>query len=601
MRQLFHYVLIFCWFLTIEVCAQGTYPIHELQKVSTAHYAIVNAQVVTAAGQSAGKATVLIKEGTIQAVGSSVVIPKEATIIDGTDLYVYPAFIELISDYGVKKLENSSSPRTNFNPQLEPQRNGPYYWNDAIKPEFKASEAFEHDSKRAKELREAGFSVVLSHQRDGIARGTAVLCHLDEERSSQSIIKPTAARFFSFSRGRSQQSYPSSLMGVIALIRQVHYDAKWYKEGGFKKERNLSLEAWNNQAGLPAIIEPGGDKLNVLRTALLGKEIGIPFIVKGNGDEYQRIAEIKNTNLSLIIPVDFPEAYDVSDPFDAEYVSLASMKHWEMAPQNPRMLNEAGVKFSITASSNKKLKDFHVALGTAIRKGGLSESAALAALTLQPAKELGMSDVLGKVEKGFKANLLVTNGPLFQKETKVIHTWVEGKPFVHEEIPMDFRGEYDFSAQNRPYQLIISGTRFKQEYKLIRKQDSASYQLKPEFLRQQISFQVKDFADSIEKGVYRFQGYFQDKKWTGTFTKPNGNSDQWSAVWVKAYVDTSSSRKPEVKSERDTLIGQIIYPFTAYGRPTAPKIESVVFKNATVWTNEAEGNLNRADVWIEGG
>jgi imidazolonepropionase-like amidohydrolase len=597
----FRLSILLCLILLQHSWAQKTFPKHEIQQKSPGVYAILNAQVVDAETGPV-KANLLISEGKIQALGANIIVPKEAIVVDGTDLFVYPAFIELDSDYGIKKQEGSGGGRTNFNPQLEPQRKGAYYWNDAIKPEFKASEQFEHDAKRAKELREAGFSMVLSHQRDGIVRGTGLLCLLDEQREVQSVFKPSAARFYSFSRGRSQQSYPSSLMGIIALLRQAHYDAKWYKEGGYKEERNLSLEAWNNQLTLPAIIEPGGDKLNVLRVAELGKEIGIPFIVKGNGDEYQRMEEVKKTGLSLILPLEFPEAYDVSDPLDADYVSLASMKHWELAPHNPRLLNEKGIPFSFTASSNKKLKDFQAALGTAIRKGGLSERAALAALTTQPAKELGMSDLLGRVSKGYLANLLITSGPLFQKDTRILQTWVGGKPFIHEELPAaDLRGEYSFQTQGKNYSLIVSGSRLKQEYKLSRKSDSASYTLKPEFLGQQISFQIKDFADSVEKGVYRFQGYYQSRSWNGSLTKPGGGLEKWSAQWEKAYVDTSANKKQEPKSERDTLLGQVIYPFAAYGKPEKPKTESVIFRNATVWTNEEAGILTNTDVWVENG
>ena len=87
-------------------------------------------------------------------------------------------------------------------------------------------------------------------------------------------------------RGRSADLYPASQFGIIALLRQVNYDAQWYKqlpEGYFHDD---GLEAYTANLTLPQIFEVT-NKLEILRADNIGKEFGINYIIKGAGDEYQ--------------------------------------------------------------------------------------------------------------------------------------------------------------------------------------------------------------------------------------------------------------------------------------------------------------------------
>src|SRR5690606_1611879 len=121
-------------------------------------------------------------------------------------------------------------------------------------------------------------------------------------------------------------------------------DAEWYGSLSSKPFTDQSLDAWLQMQSLPQVFEANG-WANVLRADKLGDEFGVQYIIKGGGDEYKRMAEVKSTNAPLIIPVNYPEAYDVEDPFDALRVSLADMKHWELAPSNLATLEKAGVTF----------------------------------------------------------------------------------------------------------------------------------------------------------------------------------------------------------------------------------------------------------------
>ena len=131
-----------------------------------------------------------------------------------------------------------------------------------------------------------------------------------------------------------------------------------------------------------------GNWLNDLRVDKLGDEFGVNYTIVGGGDEYQRIENIKATNTTYILPINFPKAYDVENPFQASKVSLKDMKHWNLAPTNPSAFTKNNIPFALTVHKLKSISDFNANLQKAI-KHGLSKTDALAALTTVPAKLLG--------------------------------------------------------------------------------------------------------------------------------------------------------------------------------------------------------------------
>src|SRR5690606_446798 len=115
-------------------------------------------------------------------------------------------------------------------------------------------------------------------------------------------------------------------MGFMALLRQTYLDAAWYQSAANEGYVDNSLMAWNTLQELPQIFEAPG-WMQILRADKLGDEFGVQYIIRGNGDEYQRLDAIKATNAPLIVPVSFPDAYDVDDPYDAQNVRLKDMMH----------------------------------------------------------------------------------------------------------------------------------------------------------------------------------------------------------------------------------------------------------------------------------
>ncbi|HEX7902518.1 MAG TPA: amidohydrolase family protein, partial [Chitinophagaceae bacterium] len=418
--------------VSVFLPAQVTFPENGVADPRHGQYAFTNATIVKDATTTLTNATMVIKDGKIIAVGSNLKAPAGAVEIDCKGKYIYPSFIDIYADYGTPQAQRTGGPGGGFNPQQQPQlataTKGPYGWNQAIKSDVDAYKVFTIDDSKAKPLRELGFGTVLSHVKDGIARGTGTVVTLASEKENLVIIKEKASAHYSFNKGTSTQSYPSSMMGMIALLRQSYLDAQWYKNKPALEGLNLSLQAWNDNQSLPQIFE-AGDKWNDMRADRIGDEFGVQYIIKAGGNEYQRIKEIKSTNATFIVPLNYPQAQDVEDPNEARFVSVSDMKHWELAPTNAAAFEKAGIPFCLTTADLRAVNLFWTNLRKAMEYG-LSESKAMEALTKTPATILGVYNQVGSLDAGKWANFLVTSGPIFNEKTTIYQNWVQGMKYV---------------------------------------------------------------------------------------------------------------------------------------------------------------------------
>jgi imidazolonepropionase-like amidohydrolase len=591
-------LFIYLFLLTFKSEAQQTFPIPAPSDPREACYALTNATIYTDYKTRIEGATLVIRKGLVEACGLKIVIPKDAVTLDCSGKTIYPAFIDIYAGgFGLPeaKAEGKSPDKK---PQMLSNKKGIYSWNEALKSEFNAADAYTFDEKSADEYRKLGFATVHNFRSDGISRGTGALVSLLDGKEHQSILAKNTANFLSFRKGTSTQDYPSSLMGCIALLRQTYLDGKWYSTLDNKNEQNLSLEAWNRNLSLPQIFE-ASDKLDILRISRLGQEFGAKFLVKTNGDEYMRIEEIKATGQALIVPLNFPEGYDVRDPFDAQNISLKDLKHWESAPSNPAQLEAAGINFALTTAGLKEKSKFMEQLRKAIEYG-LTEEMALKALTFQPAMFLNMYAKIGSLEVGKVASFTITNGNIFKTDTKIYQTWSKGKSFVikdlNDVLPIAALGEYNLNTEgDQLRKLIIAG-----------KPDAPeAYILKPDSSKIKVSFSHENglvtlsyVPDTLQKGAISLSGNLNASVMSGQGTMPDGRWIAWTATWVKAATDTKPTKvAPLVKPEYATTI----YPFIAFGQTEKPKNSLYFFKNATVWTNEKEGIVQNMDVVISGG
>jgi len=593
MKKLFN-LFVFC-LISTAIFAQKTFPQDAVYDEREGHYAFTNATIFTDYNNKMDNATLVIKKGKVVSVSAGAGVPKGATKIDMTGKYIYPSFIDMMTNYGMPEVPK---PKRDGKPQEYSKKDGAYSWNQALKTEFRAHEAFKYDEKAAEEYRKSGFGVVQSLMEDGISRGSSTVVSLGKKREHITMLKDVSAHQLSVSKGSSTQGYPSSQMGMIALMRQTYLDADWYKKTGHKEEKNIQLERWNELAGLPQIMAVR-DRLEILRMARLGKEFGVTYIMRGTGDEYQRINEIKATGSPLIVSLKFPKAYDVEDPYDARIVSLADMKHWELAPKNPARLAAAGIEFALTTNLLKEKSKFLDNVKKAV-KNGLSEADALKALTHTPAKLMQMSNEIGSLSSGKWANFIITSGNIFEKETTIYHNWIQGEPFILKEpATVDIRGDYELKVDGKTYIIKSKGTKDKAKM-VYEESDSNKIDVTHSIKGNTINIV---FKPNKEGGFYTLTGTANGKNWAGNGTDEAGNWLTWSATQVSPFKKEEKDGKKDKKDaeKKDEVIGDVVYPFLSYGNKKLPKKETYLIQNTTVWTNEKDGILENTDVLIKDG
>lgn len=573
--------------------AQEYFPENAGVKVNNNNFtAFTNAKIYVTPTQIIEKGTLLIQYGKIVSASSTVSIPKNSIVIDLKGKSIYPSFIDVYSKFGVEQAKKK--PGGGRSAQYEPSRDG-YYWNDHIMPENKAISKFTYDDKEAKVLREAGFGVVNSHVQDGIARGTGVLIALNGEGTNANrILDDNSAQYFSMDKSIAKgQSYPSSLMGTLALLRQMYSDANWYAKGN-SKTTDLSLEALNANKNLVQIFE-AKDKGHDLRVDKIGDANGIQYTIVGGGNEFERIEEIKATNAKFIIPINFPDAYDVSDPYAVGYVSLQDMRFWNQAPTNPKVLADNGIQFSLTTYDLKSPSNFKEKLMKAIEYG-LSKTKALEALTTVPAQILGKSNEIGSLKNGAFANFLITSGDLFDSSTTLYENWVQGsKSVITSMDTKDIRGDYNLNVQGKIYAVSISGDISKPKIEV--KQDTTKLSSKIAYDNNWLTI---SFATDEGKSTYRMTGATTESSdnLSGLLVLPNGTETQFTATKSKAFEEKDAK---DDKTKEAPKVMPVMYPNVGYGFATKPKAETILFKNATVWTSEEAGILKNTDVLIKNG
>jgi len=569
---------------------QEYFPNNSGVKTTERNYqAFQNATIHLSSNQVIENGTLLELNGRIVAVGQNITLPKNTRIYDKTGLHIYPSFIDLHSTFGISSPKGASSGRS---AQYEPNRKG-YYWNDHILSEYNSLMDYRYDLKKAKMLREVGFGIVNTHRADGIHRGTSTLVALSDDNSeSKRLIATEAAAHFSFKKSvTSNQSYPSSVMGAMALIRQFIHDARWYAEGN-TSEKDLSIEAALEHKNLPNIFE-ANDKLNTLRAVKVGKEMGLNFTVVGSGQEYEHLEELKANDARLILPLNFPKPYDVSDPLLMKKITLGQLRHWNQAPMNPAAVAKAGIPFAFTTSKLKSPKDFLKNLRKAVAYG-LSEQQALNALTIVPAQILKQERNLGTLEKGKYANFIVSSAPLFQEGSEIFENWVQGNLHNVKQPPSkNIDGNYQFVIGEEKITLDISNSQEKIE--VVAKKDSLKFKTKVTYSNDWLYLTLID-----EKN--RTFAQLDSKITSSGITQGNGVDFNGAKIQLTSQAGDSQEQKPKKPSPPkyyDPV--PITFPNKAFGFSERPQAKNTLIQNATVWTNEAEGILKNTDVLVVNG
>jgi len=392
-------------------------------------------------------------------------------------------------------------------------------------------------------------------------------------------------------------------MGSIALLRQNLADANWYQEARAKNDWRFFKDAPEFNAALAALgqlNQRGGvfettNERNLLRADKLFDEFNLANVAMvGSGYEYARLDAVKAANRTLVMPVAYPAAPAVEQLADQLDVSLADLRHWERAPSNLAALEQAGVPFSLTTFRLKESDQFWPNVRKAV-KYGLSKDQALAALTTVPAHLLSMDKQLGRIAVGYQADLVFSQGDLFDKG-RIVSTWTKGQPNGDTVLQKaEFAGQYALSLGGQAYTLELKRKDAKLEGQLKVGDKSVDLtQLKES--HQQLSFNAPLKELTGHAGVLQFSGQLQDNQLKGLWLQPSGESS--TLLLNRTRVDKSATDK---KSSSPTLLSQLTFPNQAYGVAQAAKRQDVLIKHATVWTSEADGTLADTDVLVRDG
>lgn len=584
-------IIIGLLLVNIQAFSQETVTPNDVHDERVHAYAFINAHLFVDYQTEIKNATLLIKEGKVIQIGANLTAPLGYIVVDLKGKYIYPSLIDLHTHYGLPKVALATSRGFTGAEQMLTKTPGAYNANEAIKSDFDASEVFNNNEKAATIFRKIGFGSVLSFRADGIARGTSTFTTLGDNPNKNILIQNAAAHY-SLNKGTSKQYYPGSTMGYISLLRQTYLDAAWYGQFNPRPFLDQSLEAWIAEQNLPQFFDAGG-WINVLRADKVGDEFGVQYVIKSGGDAYKRIEEIKATGATLIVPVNFPETYDIDDPIDAFSVSLADMKHWELAPSNLAKLEAAGINFAITSDGLTKKSDFLSHIRKAIDHG-LSESLALKSLTLTPAELIQINHQVGSLRPNMLANFIITSGKLFDEKTIIHENWVQGRPYRFQSLSTeDYQGKYTLTLDNKDYEMKITGVAGSEKAQLILN-DSVTNEIKST-----LTATLATFSFPLNKKTIRLSGWRTDSGWKGTGQLADGKWVQWTSQRI-GDIDPKEEKKKLTTPPTDAL-GPVIFPFIAFGNETHPQQQTLLIKNTTVWTNETMGILEDTDVLLKEG
>jgi imidazolonepropionase-like amidohydrolase len=433
--------------LTAALCMA---PVGRSQGGEPPYFAIRGAKVVTVSGRIVENSTIIISRGIITAISADAKIPDEAWIVDGKGLTVYPGLFDSYTDVGLVPTPATATPgspdstprpsQTQIVARSPEDRPGTTPWRNA-------ADEVNLSDKRIETWRNGGFTTVIAAPKGGFFPGLAAVLDLAGDRPGDFVVKSPAAIPLSLRpTGGFSSGFPDSLMGVLAYVRQVFLDTDWSTRALAAYENNPRVERphyGRTEASLaPAlqkhvvVLIPANNSVEIRRSLELADRWKVSGVIYGGQMAYEDAAEISAKKLPVLVNAKWPEAEKDADPEDKP--SLRELRFRDRAPSAPAALAKANVKFAFYSGGLTAPKDVLKAVKKSI-DAGLPADAALRALTLSAAEIYGVSDRMGSIDVGKIANLVVTDGDLFEEKTKIKMVFVDGRRFeTHEpETPKD--------------------------------------------------------------------------------------------------------------------------------------------------------------------
>lgn len=437
--------------------------------VRASRYAITNAKIVTVAGAPIDKGTVVMRDGVIEDVGAAVAVPPDAVVIDAAGFTVYPGLIDMANSTitGGSTGTETTAPSAAGAPATTGRgRAGggtPQTWADQereyretlLHPDADAVEAVQYEGDAIRRLAAAGITSVLAVPPQGLIRGQSALVNVTAPpdpneisavatyRRGAVVVRSGVAQHVALTAGgRGGAAYPGALLGVIAFVRQALHDAQWQKDARAYADRHKDAAIGGFEPALDALAPAldrkmpvafdAGEEREIVRALGLAKEFNLDPIIVGGVEAANVVDDLKAAGARVIVSVNFQtgagggrgRGAGGNEPADTP---LRVTRMRQNAPKVPAALERAGVPFAFTQTGLQNPADFLRGVARTVKEGGLAEDAALRALTANAAKLAGAGERLGTIEKGRIANLIVTEGALFDTP-RIRHVFVAGWP-----------------------------------------------------------------------------------------------------------------------------------------------------------------------------
>ncbi len=434
--------------------------------------AISNVTIHDSDGAVTPNATILIEDGRIAAVGTSVQVPATALTIDAAGLHAYPAFIDAASRLSVKQPQRTEAHRHRVEDENPDPAQGPLAETRlanrrGIRPETRVIELYDPGDNGVEDYLRAGFGSLLAVPSSGIFAGYAALIDITDVPLRRAVVRDDVAQLASFETGEPGD-YPSTLLGVIAVFRQFAYDAQWYRQLTRYAERHpRSPERLPTDEALQAMVPvvtgrapvvfEANTEVEILRALALAREFNFRIWICGGREAYKLADALADARVPVIARLDFddeprfgPPQHEkgstTSQPADTDSepkrvydpIKVQRDKHlkWEQQVENLRTLDNAGVTVAVSSLGldhpDKLIEKLRLAM-----KHGLAANRALAALTVNPARMFNVDNDLGAIREGSLANIVLTTAPFDDENARVRWMFVEGKRFEYKAKPAD--------------------------------------------------------------------------------------------------------------------------------------------------------------------
>lgn len=526
--------LILCIALVLTAFFSSLRSENDLHRV----WAVKDCRVVTQAGIPIEKGTLVIADGLIEAVGTEVTIPAEAEVIDGSKLTVYPGLIDALGKSLLKLPERKFDPMKVYTGEYTDADKG-------ITPGLRAFDYFAINKSTLEKYHTQGITTAQIIPERGILTGQAsIFCLSDTDKNKDVILRDSTLGVGFSSAGF--MIYPSSLMGVVAYLRQEFSNAsyfemhnnRWLEEmkGISRPEYSAKYEILSDYAvGKKPVIFLCRNQYDIRRAICLASELKLVYSICDLGNEaFRAIPELKEAKVRILLPLTFKApSTSVHTQMGREAREKAEN---ELYVKNPAKLAEAGIPFVFTSLGTDDPQSFMEGIREAI-ENGLPEEKALQALTTEAAKFMKLERALGTVEPGKIANLILVEGKLFAEGAKVKLVFADGNKFEIKEAKVkegekptvNISGKWEISIEEAGLKLTVA---FVQEEAALSGQMTTPFGAF-DFLGGTVSGNEIYFEMSISVGGQDIDLYFsaivEGDKMTGTVVQGTEGSTEFTA------------------------------------------------------------------------